>query len=858
LTLIKAHNLLFQINFSPLDTQLVKKGKMFMLRKLIQVIALLVAGYSSSLFAVGLGEYQLNSGLNQPFNAEIQLLSVGDFDDHELKASLASNAEFEKVGVEKLFILNELRFEIIKNSRGRFAIKVFSRAPIKEPFLNFLVELNWPNGRIIREYTFLLDPPIFDNSTSSTIQKAEAKQPISKPPVSQKPRSRPSAPSSSRTQEYGGNTYTVAANDTLWGIASRVKPSGASVHQMLVAIYRANPQAFTDGNINKLSRGEVLNIPTDSEASQIPHRAALQDVVMQNKQWQSGGARQIVDNNQQSKPTKKSTSKPRLSLAAPSDGEGEGGSGSGYGEELSRVQEELVSVQEESAILQAENEELRARLNDVLKKLEETQSDSLVNLEDTELAALTQSDQLNQPNDSELESTEADATDSVSTGAEQAENDGLLNNEESTQTEDSLALNDDQSAIKAETNSEDQKIEAVKETVKPKNIAPAKPESFIDSLLSSGMALWAGIAAIVVLIILAVFWRMRKQMQESDFQDDLVASTGANSIDGNEDFELPEVGDEMLVQLDMDDDSDKKVESDNETFDALGEADIYIAYGKFDEAEKLLKDAIDENPIRSDLKVKLMECYSERQNKDGFEELAIEVSQAVDADEWLPKVKEMREASWAGEGGEESFDIPSTEDIFGEGDDDDFTSEVSDAATEEVDLGLSDTAQESLDDDFSLDEADSNVVEEEFDVSLDLPDELDAEELETFDSIDDDESVGAIEDVSLEIESGDDDTGLSLDDTGLSDGDLSDMDLNDTDLNDMDLNDDDFSFDDDDDFSDEEGESSGDEISTKLDLARAYIDMGDAEGAQEILSEVLSEGTDDQKQEAQELIGKLG
>lgn len=807
-----------------------------MFRKLIQLFFVLVASYSGIISAVGLGDYKLYSGLNQPFNAEIKLLSVADLAEHELTASLASNQEFQKVGVERLFVLNELRFAVVKNAKGQLIIKASSRKPIKEPFLNFLVELNWPNGRIIREYTFLLDPPIFDKSTSSTIQKAETSQPVAQTSRQQSPASvaPSSVPSKKNSQNYTGSSYTVSANDTLWGIASRTRSNNVSIQQMLVAIYRDNPDAFIDGNINKLARGEVLTIPDVSDAAKVPHRAALQDVVMQNKQWRSsGGARQIVDNSKKSSSSSQISEQPRLSLAAPSSGsKSEEGSGSGYSKELSKTKEQLVNVQEKSATLQAENDELRARLNDVLKKLEETQSDSAINLEDTELAVLTQSQE-------ELATTQESQLAEESLAEENKE----LSEEDSSLLVESEEAGNEIVESKVSTQDVNQSVANTKKPSLTKQ--PAKPQSFIDGLLASGKLMWGAIIGLVVLIVIAVFWGMRKRMQAEDFQEDLVASTGANTADSAEDFELPEVGDDMLVQLDMDDEAEKKVESENETFDALGEADIYIAYGKYDEAEKLLQDAISDNPIRSDLKVKLMECYVEGNNKEVFEELAIEVSQAVDADEWLPKVKEMREQAWSGQGGEEDFDLPSTEDIFGEKDESDFTAELNDEA-EEVDFDLTEATEDSIDDEFSLDETDND--EEEFDVSLDLPDDTDEEQqenLETFDSIDDDE-------LSL-----DDEPSLPDEDNTL-DGLDAEVDLDkDVDLDsDIDLNDDDFSFDDED-FTDADDEDSGDEISTKLDLARAYIDMGDSEGAQEILSEVLSEGTDDQKEQAQSLLDKV-
>jgi len=351
---------------------------------------------------------------------------------------------------------------------------------------------------------------------------------------------------------------------------------------------------------------------------------------------------------------------------------------------------------------------------------------------------------------------------------------------------------------------------------------------------------------------------MRKRMEEDDFQDDLVASAGAGSIDATESFELPDVGDDMLVELDMDDGEEEDVESDEENFDPLGEADIYIAYGKYEQAESLLLEAIDDNPIRSDLKVKLMECYAENDDKEKFESLAQEVSQAVDADEWAEQVGTMREQAWSGQdSGDNEFDLPSTEDIFGEDDDfgldDDETPALEDHSSLDDDDDSLDLGDDS---DFSLDD---DSEEEEFDIDMDMG--MDDDEIaidmdeddpssavtETFDSIDDD-------DFALDDDS-DEEINLDMNEV---EGDEEDIDLDDSDDISLDLDDDDFDFDDEEEseFDGGAGEDGGDEIATKLDLARAYIDMGDSDGAKEILSEVISEGTDAQKADAQALLDK--
>ena len=857
------------------------QGNNRMFRKLILLFISMVGIFSSSVWAVGLGEYELNSGLNQPLNAKITLLSAGELSEHEVHASLASLQEFEKVGVERLFFLNNIRFETVRDSDGNVEIHLTSREPIKEPFLNFLIELNWPNGRMIREYTFLLDPPVFEESKSSTIEKTKS----SKSAERNAPQTRSTSSSSTRTQtkpSFTGTSYgPVSSSDTLWSIASKTRPNNqVSIHQTLVAIYRANPHAFLNGNINNLKRGEVLNIPDAGSIAQVPHRAALQDVVVQNKEWRSGGARRIVQNSTSGGATKQVSGEARLSLSTPSGSNSDSAANSsGMRAQLENAENKLVESQEKSATLQAENEELKARLSDVLSQLESLKASGAINIEDAELAALAKgkdSSGAEESSDSEIKAGEAEggelssSDESISSGDEMSSSIGSESNEQSA---DSSGINGTSGTEQATDSKAADAASENKAITKPAVSQPTnrpvfdagKPPS--NDIMGLSPMYWGAIGGVLILVAFAVFWRMRKRMEEEDFQDDLVASAGAGTMDTTETFELPDVGDDMLVELDMDDDSDSDTDSDEENFDPIGEADIYIAYGKYEQAESLLKEAIDDNPIRSDLKVKLMECYAETEDKEQFDSLAQEVSQAVDAEEWNDQISELREKAFAGASeSDDEFDLPSTEDIFGE--DDSFDSELDNVASD--DSARADSLDESDDDEFDIDMdlgGDDDIDLSDDDIGLD---ELDSSEAvtETFDALDDEEfslddgelGSDSLDDDVLEAEGMDDE---SLDDLGddfsldIEEGEEDSISLDDDDMS-LDLDDDDFSFDDDeDDFGSDDEAQGEDEIATKLDLARAYIDMGDSDGAKEILGEVVSEGSEEQRAEAKALLDKV-
>lgn len=818
------------------------QGNPRMFRKFILLIVAMVGFYSSVVFPIGLGDYKLESRLNQPLKAEIKLLSSGDMSEHELKASLANARDFEKVGVARLRDLSQIRFKTVRGEGG-LILKLSTRKQVKEPFLNFLVEINWPNGRMIREYTFLLDPPIFEDSKSSTIKKTFSNTTSQVKPRGSK-NNYADLQKNKKKAFFSGSSYgPVGSNDTLWSIAAKTRPnSQVSIQQNLVAIYRANPDAFADGNINNLLKGRVLQIPDAETVRQIPHRAALQDVVMQNRKWKSGGARRIVGSNNKSSSNKKTMQGSRLSLATPdNESQGNANKSNGMGEKLATAQADLVRSQEKSATLSVENEQLRERLAEVLKKLESIDSDDkAVNIASSQLTALTQLDnkgekstsvnedniidEANKKDSSLLDDNATDVTASSETSSDQGAN-------ESANVKADEIIKDDQKNNATTDLNEDKK-----QSSKKSLFAKKKEKDLFSQVMDYLNEYWQIILAVIGVLLLLIFWRMQKRMSDHDFKDDLVMGVNTGEMGLNDPFDLPDVGDDMMDELGLDG-SDNVNVADDEA-DPIGEADIYIAYGKLDQAEKLLLNAINDNPVRSDLKVKLMECYAELKDKSRFESLAQEVSQGVDSDEWQIQIDSLRSKFWPDDSNEsESFELPSTEDIFNDDDfdfdsspnvDDTAATVVDDANLDEVNLddaNLNDLSADefSLDDELSLDTGDD--ISDDFDLDLNFDDE--------------DVKVAAepkVEADTFDLESDD----ISLDDDSLDDG---------------------FSFDDDDLLSDDSlsDDSIGDEadeIATKLDLARAYIDMGDADGAKEILDEVLAEGTDEQKAEANALLNK--
>ncbi|MEX0166285.1 peptidoglycan-binding protein LysM [Pseudomonas brassicacearum] len=244
------------------------------LRSWVNVSVVLGAlGYSALASALGLGDITLHSALNQPLRADIALVDVAGIGEGDLSASLASPDDFNRAGVERTFFLNNLRFTPMLRGERSF-IRVTSSKPVEEPFLNFLVQLNQPNGRLLREYTVLIDPPGTPGIVPVREEPSEAPQSIKPPPALQ------------------GKRYTVVQGDNPWLIAKRLHDAGsnASVNELMQGIQALNPGSdrLSIGQRLLLPDSAVLPTPAATPAGQPPAASdeQLAASVLQNQQQQ--------------------------------------------------------------------------------------------------------------------------------------------------------------------------------------------------------------------------------------------------------------------------------------------------------------------------------------------------------------------------------------------------------------------------------------------------------------------------------------------------------------------------------------------------------------------------------------------
>ena len=937
---------------------------MVRVRKLVLAIAAGSALSSGMGHALGLGEVTLQSALNQPLIAEIELLEVRDLASNEVIPSLATPEAFTKAGVERQFFLTDLKFTPVLKPNGKSVIRVTSTKPMREPYLNFLVEVLWPNGRLLREYTVLLDPPLY---TPQSVIPASAQLPIAapapriqapaptpapRPAAVAAPTPRPVAPAApAAAAALQGNEYKTTANDTLWEIALRAR-AGGSVHQTMLAIQDLNPDAFIGGNINRLKNGQVLRLPDEQQIRNRAQGEALAQVAEQNAAWREGrsvaaGARQLDATKRTSAAAAPATVTPADSLKLVAADAGKATAGSDKGAADSKALNDKLAVTQESLdSSRRENDELKGRMTDLQSQLDKLQR--LIQLKDDQMAKL-QADLAAQGKAAVVAAapeTQPVVEPAVAPAATQApvevvesaapavepakpaETDFNYSEEPAEQPETPAVAAEEPAPVVAAEPAPVAPVAPVVETV-PTAVEPQPETSVLDDLMANPMLLGAaGGGALLALLVALMMLSRRNAMKEAELQESLAAEDRESNL--GDALDLPE---DSFAELN-DDLSDQPAAAQSEervtaqTGDALGEADIYIAYGRFPQAAELLQSAINEEPQRSDLRLKLMEVHAEMGDRNGYARQYSELREiggsAAEVDMIKAKYPAMAVAAVAGIAGaavaEDNFDSFSLDDftlddpapkaVTGDQDDafdlslDDLESELDRdlqaVAGTPADADINDLSLDDLDFSSPIEQAEQKVDDLDFDLALDNS---------AGDSLD---MAGDLADFSLELdapakpaEAAEDDFLLSLDDEpaaapaiadasfdlpadeAVGDFDLSadfdlslgeetpaqpssdsfaaqldevtaELDLLTEDLDqplDLDMpaaasaaldNDDDFDF-----------LSGTDETATKLDLARAYIDMGDTEGARDILDEVITEGNDGQQQEARELIAKL-
>ncbi|MGH8667036.1 MAG: type IV pilus assembly protein FimV, partial [Burkholderiales bacterium] len=253
-------------------------------KSLIASLVTLALGLSPAAgYAAGLGRLTLHSAIGQPLRADVELVSVRPDEFSTLTARVASPDAYRNANINYNSALVGARATVERRPDGGAYIRVTSGRPIEEPFIDLLIELTWSTGRLVREYTALVDPPGFGSTQVATPNAVPDTRPATAAPMAA-----PSARAAASPVDSGKSTYgPVQPGDTLRKIATGVKPEGVSLDQVLVGIFRNNPDAFINNNMNLLRTGRILRIPDAAELGNVSSTEAGNEIRVQTADWKA-------------------------------------------------------------------------------------------------------------------------------------------------------------------------------------------------------------------------------------------------------------------------------------------------------------------------------------------------------------------------------------------------------------------------------------------------------------------------------------------------------------------------------------------------------------------------------------------
>ena len=1034
-----------------------------MVRKLALAVSLALGTLSVPAHALGLGELSSKSALNQNFRGDIKLLSVRAEELDAVRVRLADAEAFKRAGVDRPFYLSLLKFEPTLTDSGKSVVRVSSDFPIREPFMNFLVEVNWPNGRLLREYTVLLDPPTTTKRrppkvtpAATSTRSTPAKAPVAKTATPS------TAPTTAKTTSAGADGYEygpVVANDTAWGIAKKVRPRGVSMEQMMMALLEANPHAFIDGNINRLRKGKILRVPALAEIQKLSYQQARQAYREQQDQWlaqrderlrkaaavqqaeaqaSDGGEAEVMPDDQL-----------RIATARP---EGEGEAGAGDDDAVSPTSTDLKSrlivARENAETSRQEAELLRSQVDDLQVRLENMQK--LLTLKDDQLAQLqdrvvTEEVEVEAPvaadtpaedvvaTEAEPEPLEAAADAGVSADvtedyliqdvAPQVDPDAIVMEsvrEAAPIEETAPQIDADQivpeaaeaaEAVMSQETGEAQgtQAEVVIEEAPAGQTGPAAAEPLSEAVVeeqavaepvtaavveppvaepvaeppaseSARPSPWysvieknmlpigaGGVSLLALLGWLATRGRRKEEEEPAAPEPALAAVADAGIADSDDASEVAEATvdpesamvDEPAVKAealtDLPDSSFLEefspadinaLQDETGEVDPVSEADVYIAYGRYQQAEEMLNQAMNRDPDRLALKHKMLEVHYATKNAGAFAVLAQQMvdagQDAADDAAWSRAMDMGRELApdnelfdLAGAGSKASLD----EDVPGDAVTAAALAAAAGGAADAVDadtMALDDLDLSELTAEFEAEAAPEDALGPASEVSvtldledstslnevggIELPEPIQMSDLEGLDielpkaepegmagdakdtASDSLDLDGMMAEAEAAIDGGDSilnvDSEFSADELQAQLDELSDLSILDSELDaattsemieplpgidvvseeagadDESQVDQPFNLDEAFDVTEGEDESEDvlemgevaavpesvdeDEVATKLDLARAYVEMGDEDGARAILAEVAAEGSQAQRGDAETLLSQLG
>ena len=589
--------------------------------------------------AAGLGKLTVLSALGQPLRAELDIGATKD-ELAGMTARLAPQDAFKQAGVDFATVLLDLRFAVEKRANGQSVVKVSSAKPINEPFLDFLVELNWPAGRLVREYTFLLDPPeIAATQASRPVAEARivetvrgggaaddrpapvraAARPAPAPKVAAEPKA---------ATEYNG-TRVVRQGETLRKIADESKYDGVSLEQMLIGLFQSNPDAFIGQNVNRLKSGAILNIPEKSAVEAVSPAEAKKIYVAQAADWnayrqklaastaktpakdESAGAQASsgkITAKVEEKAAPAEQSKDQVKVAR-SDAAAKGAAAAKAAEAADQVAKDkaLKEAQDRMAVLEKNVNELQKLLEMKNQKLAELQQPP-VKKEEPKAPEVVKPVEPPKPVEA------AKAAPKV---------------EEAPKPVEPPKVVEETKPVEPAKPAEVKPVEPPKAEEKPKAVTPPPapvpaPAVEEESLLDDPLPLVGGGG---ILALLAGYFLLKRRRTQSSALETTAApmpsSLGPNSVFRMTGGQSVDTGNTPPQTGEFSQTGPGTIDTDE--VDPVAEADVYMAYGRDTQAEEILLEALQKDPQRTAIHAKLLEIYANRRSLKQFETLASEL-----------------------------------------------------------------------------------------------------------------------------------------------------------------------------------------------------------------------------------------
>ncbi len=583
-----------------------------------------------SAFALGLGKLTVQSGLGQPLSATIELTSAQKDELDTLRARIADPAMYRDNNVQYPAAASRARIVVEQAANSGPYLRITTSQAVNDPFLDLLVELNWATGRVVRDYTFLLDPP--SSTETQAVEpaapiRAQASSTAAAPPANARGTRRSAAAAPEAGAPAAGSSYTVKRGDTLSKIAQQAKPADVSLEQMLVALFRSNENAFDDHNMNRLRTGQIVTVPQGDQIAAVPQSEATHIVKVQAADWRAYRDRVAAAAPATDASAARQSASGKITTAVEDKA-----SAAQPGKDQLRVSRETgkgaaagTSATEDLAAKDKALSEANSRVAELEKTVRDLQR--AVELKNQTMASLQANAGAAKGNPpAAAEAPKVAPSTPAPTPAPSATAPAVVAPPPAPSAAAPAPETKAPESPPPETKAPEAKAEpkaVVPKAAPPKKAPPKVETSFIDDLFGNTPTWAIGGGALVLLAGIAAIVAARRR-KTTRFEDSIISGTDikTNTVFGSTGGGVVNTGDNSLA-------SDFSREGlgniDTDEVDPIAEAEVYLAYGRDAQAEEILKDALKKDPQRQEIYLKLLEIHSQHNKPSAFETVASEL-----------------------------------------------------------------------------------------------------------------------------------------------------------------------------------------------------------------------------------------